>query len=191
MLNALNIFTPQDETHPSAKVVDGKLILSFPNALKPVLWQMDFAHVKASALEVDQTKEGKKEIWALNLKTTKGDTVEIAPFETREDAVRGLLAASKALEAASGQINPVANATSSSNPAPHYTGHTTKKRRWPTIVLGLIACFTFFLWYSTIPRPIRDSGLAAPNRTATATTGSSEAPTTGVPMSADDFLNSR
>ena len=36
----------------SARVVDGKLILSFPHALTPVVWQMDLSQTKASALEV-------------------------------------------------------------------------------------------------------------------------------------------
>ena len=36
----------------SANVVDGKLILSFPHAQTPVLWQMDLAQAKASAIEV-------------------------------------------------------------------------------------------------------------------------------------------
>ena len=43
----------------SASVVDGKLILSFPHAQTPVLWQMDLTQAKASSLEVTKSEKGK------------------------------------------------------------------------------------------------------------------------------------
>ena len=65
----------------SAKVVDGKLILSFPNAVNPVVWQMESQEAKASALEVnDNEKSG----YDLVLKTLKGERVQVASFAEKE-----------------------------------------------------------------------------------------------------------
>ena len=55
MLNTL--FKKQEETSASANVVDGKLILSLPEAENPVVWQMDLSSAKASALEVKKDEE--------------------------------------------------------------------------------------------------------------------------------------
>ena len=71
----------------SAKVVDGKLILSLPDALTPVVWQMDLAHAKASALEVRCNNEAMN-AYTLTLKTPKGETIEVAAFDERENAMR-------------------------------------------------------------------------------------------------------
>ena len=89
----------------SASVVDGTLILSLPDALAPVVWRMDLGHVKSSALEVRDQSDG---TFMLTLKTPREDIHNIAPFATRAQAVRALMAVSRAMEQGHGQIKPAA-----------------------------------------------------------------------------------
>lgn len=84
----------------SAKIVDGTLILSLPDAVSPVVWRMDLGQAKASALEIREKKNG---TFMLTLKTPKGDVNEIAPFDERARALRALMAVSRAMEQAHGQ----------------------------------------------------------------------------------------
>jgi hypothetical protein len=90
----------------TAKVVDGTLILSLPDAVTPVVWRMELGHVKASAIEVREQDDG---TFMLTLKTPKGDINDIAPYATRSKAVAALVAVSRAMEHAHGEINPAAN----------------------------------------------------------------------------------
>lgn len=87
-----------------ARVVDGKLILSFPEAVNPVLWQMDLVSAKASALEVETLQGGQA---ALMLKTPKGEQATVAIFESREAALSALMTVGAALGCAHGQIRGV------------------------------------------------------------------------------------
>jgi hypothetical protein len=155
----------------SASVVDGKLILSFPHAITPVVWQMDLGQAKASALEVREDN-GKH---SLVLKTPKGETIEIAPFEKRSEAVGGLMAAARALENAHGKIRSEGGEVTAF-PAP-------KKRkggRWIGIVIGAIVLLILInVWSSQSPRPVNGTG--AMNNAAPPVV-------TGAPMNADDFL---
>lgn len=184
MKNILKFACPPQKS--SASVVEGKLILSFPYAKRPTVWQMDLTEVKASALEV---LEEKKE-FSLFVKTPKGERVEIAPFETKEDAVEGLMAASNALENAQGQIRPTASATAEE----HHTQHAqhlpprARKRhpeRWIMGITGIIV--VFILWSILVSMSPPPPGTATGINQATATSQGSA----GVPIPADDFLKNR
>ena len=169
----------------SATVVDGKLILSFPEALNPIVWQMDLNEANSSALEV--LGNGKGGEYKLTLKTRKGESVDIAPFENREQAVGALKMIAKALENAHGQIRP-ANANAANDT---YTRHgTARKRRWIPITLSLIGLFALFnIWIAVI-----DYTRSGPYDTAQASGPagtSSNADEPGVPVSADEFLRGR
>ncbi len=162
----------------SAKVVDGKLILSFPGALKPVVWQMDFSHVKASALEVQESKEAH----ALVLKTPKGENVEIATFEHKADAVKGLLSASKALESAQGRIHLLP--TESGGAIAHAPEKKKSGGRWMAPILAILLLIILItVWNSLSPQA--PSSLSSVNGQQSQSTNSGEV---GVPMSAEDFL---
>ena len=54
----------------SAKVVDGNLILSLPDAINPVVWRMELGSVKASAMEVK--KDAADGTFTLSQKLRKG-----------------------------------------------------------------------------------------------------------------------
>lgn len=107
----------------SARVVDGKLILSFPDAVKPVLWQMDLVSAKASALEVDQLSGeagagGQGGQAALILKTPKGEQTTIAVFESRDAALSALMTVGAALGCAQGRIRGAAQMSSGGGALP-------------------------------------------------------------------------
>jgi hypothetical protein len=171
----------------SASVVDGKLILSLPDAITPVVWQMDFSSVKASALEVRETKEG---TFTLTLKTPKGEALDIAPFAKRDQAVNGLMAAARALENAQGRIHP--GASGSLNETQGHGIHIVQQPKqrgsagkWIGTIAALVVLVVLIgIWGSLAPRP--PGGVAG----AAAETPSSLAPqrTPGVPQSADEFL---
>lgn len=91
-----------EKFQPSAKVVDGLLILSLPDAISPVVWQMEVGQSKSSALEVRPAENDNA--YSLILKTARADVLDIARYETKEHAVRALLTVSQAMEKASGHI---------------------------------------------------------------------------------------
>lgn len=166
----------------SASVVDGKLILSFPSALTPVVWQMDLSTAKASALEVQEKNGG----YALVLKTPKGENLDIAPFDDRSKAVQGLMAASNALENAYGHIHP-ANSNKSDGYKTSY--RKQKKGHLLPVIMSVLAVFLLFLLWSA-------ASLQAPQQYQQTSnlveSGNNDAATSsGVPVSADDFLKGR
>jgi hypothetical protein len=186
MKNALKSFSSPHSS--SASVVDGKLILSLPDAITPVVWQMDFSSVKASALEVRETKEG---TFTLTLKTPKGEALDVAPFAKREQAINGLMAAARALENAQGRIHP--GTSVSLGETQGHGVHITREPRqrgsagkW----IGTIAALALLvvlvgIWGSLAPRP--PGGVSAMTTDIPSVTTPAER-TPGVPQSADDFL---
>jgi hypothetical protein len=180
MRHAIKSFTC-GHSQAGARVVDGKLILSFPHALTPVVWQMDLTQAKASALEVHEQNG----TFVLVLKTPRAESTDIAPFEKRAQAVEALMAVSKALENAQGQIRPAGGANGDS------VIYTENKRRggagkWIAAFLGLFFLFVLFSMWGTMPPPAA-SGLEA--RAPGTAAGAPPAAENGVPLSADDFLN--
>lgn len=167
----------------SASVVDGKLILSFPGAKTPVVWQMDLAEAKASALEV----QGTKDPFTLVLRTAKGDAVDIAPFATKEEAVEGLIAVTHALQNAHGQIRPI-NVAAVNTSSKHTESHAVapaRKSRWGLLVLAIVVLAGLYVLLASVQGPMAGlpPGAVIPDEQASAPQPS------GVPMSADEFLN--
>lgn len=169
-----------------ASVVDGKLILSFPHALTPVLWQIDLNDVKSSALEVISKDKDKR--FLLISKTPDGTITEIAPFDNRDDAVEGLMAAGKALENAHGQIK---NMPSSERTTHVYTaGVEGKKKSWTPVLVSLaVLALVVVLWASLSSRMQSANFETLANNTNTSASSNVNEP--GVAISADDFLNRR
>lgn len=178
------------KTSASAKVVDGKLILSFPEAVSPILWQMDLTQTKASALEILGNEE--KTLHTLSLKTPKGENVKIAEFNTKEDAMAAFMATSNALENAHGQIRSAqdyANAPQGNIIKLENTKSGAKK--WLT-ALGIIVVifFLFSIQGMLLPRAPSSIATGPAQNTAYAPIQNPQS-TSGVAVSADDFLNSQ
>ena len=180
----------EDSSHASASVVDGKLILSFPNAATPVVWQMDLEKAKASALEVLTAADSQ---FSLSLKTPKGEKIEVAVFDSREDAVTGLMAASSALENAHGQIRTLADGQEAgiqrtvnvkSSSSTQTTGSSKTKKVLTALGAFAILFVAFSIWVSSMPRPAQYDSQAAASAS-----GASVQNSAGVPVSADAYLS--
>ncbi len=170
---------------PSAKIIDNTLILSLPDAVSPVVWRMELDNVKSAAFEI---KQGKDNLFTLVMTADKDDRKDIAPFDSRDKAVRALMAASEALEngaAANQNINMGAP-------------HAPKKPKGNLIAaaLGIVLLIGFFVilsnagpHYAADPRA---GGLTADTGARTAANRqTSPQDTGGVPLSADAFLSGR
>lgn len=180
----------------SASVVDGTLIISLPQAVTPVVWRMELGHVRASALEVRKQDNGTH---VLTLKTPKGDVYDIAPFDTRGKAVQALMSVSRAMEQAHGQMRAtvtggVANDTSATT---HQATATTaaavptetSKGRFVTGIIGTVLLLGLIAIFLNTTGPNPASSPTGSDHAASG--GTAPAPATGVPLSADDFLNNR
>lgn len=162
----------------TANIIDGKLILSFPGAINPTVWQMDLATTKASALEVQKTEDH----FDLVLKIASKDTQKIASFTTQTEAVTALTATSKAMENASGKIHP-----SSSENSYNYSKPKSGILKTLAKIIGVLAVlFIIYLIIGIATLP-KTGALQQSNTTQQNPAESSN----GVPMSAEDFLTGR
>ena len=178
------------EKNPSAKVIDGTLILTLPDAIRPVVWQMQLGQTKSSALEVRE-QDGN---WVLVLKTPRADVLEIAPFEAKAKAVKALMAVSRAMEKAQGQLGSY-----SGDPAYPVPAVIPGCRRfgWLCRILRgtLYAFLAIVLLLALIYGFLRFSAPINGTEASLAPAQTEAAPTVqesvGEPVSADDFLNNR
>lgn len=161
---------------PGARVVDGKLVMVFPAAVNPVVWQMEFDKAVASALEVVENAQTGR--FTLELRTLKGETTDIASFTAKEDALAGLMAAARALENAQGRVRPAAN---QDLPAPRRSAF--RKYAGPLAAI-LVIIFVLALLNTMAGMAPQDGRLA---RMEAASGPAALEP--GVPLSADAFLN--
>lgn len=182
----LSFSQKQKNSKATALVVDGKLILSFPSAASPVLWQMDLNEVQSCAFEVIEGKD--QHSFALVMKNPKGETIQIAPFISREQAIDGLLSASDALKNAHGKIRP-ANTSSGPSGGYYQAAHKPHGRFWLKTFGVLAGIIVFLMIVSAVMAP-RGPG-ALQNTTGQENTGVNTARDAGIPMSADDFLRAQ
>jgi hypothetical protein len=179
------------EYESSARVVDGNLILSLPDAINPVVWRMELGSVKASALEVK--KANGDGAFMLSLKTPKGEVHDIAPYDNRDAAVTALMRVSAALQGAQGQIAPP-SVLAATTPAP--AGKTPVQPvfikpdrsalKWILALAGVVVVIFMFAHLSKISAPVTSASVPG-EQTATSTTGQSNVES-GVPQSADEML---
>ncbi len=175
---------------PSASVVDGKLIISLPDAYTPVVWQMDLEQAKSSALEVRE--ETKNNRFTLTLKAQNGETRDIASYEERKNAVKALMVTAQALESAHGKIRPqstfantnaeyasVTQGRGQLNSAEYTPGGNKAGAFLATAMIILLV----IAWTFSIPK---SADIISSGRTST-----SNKSETGTPVSADDFLSGR
>lgn len=182
--NILN--ADQDTLKSTATVVDGNLILSLPGAVNPIVWKMELGSVKSSALEVRQASDGNH---MLLLKTAKGDVHDIAPFASKEQAVKALMAVSNALKAANGKIAPTANqnmAAAQSSDHSSFLKPDASTLKWVLALAGVLCVIFLFALLSKSSPKFEDGAMMGSATGA----GSSDMNNDGggVPQSADDLL---
>lgn len=171
----------------SAKVVDGNLIISLPDAANPVVWRMELGSVKASALEV--RKNDATGMHVLTLKTPKGELHEVAPFETRDAAVTALMRVSAALQSAEGKIAPsiVAVNPSGASARPVFQKPDGSAAKWLLALAGVLVVIFLFSYLAHIAPDAETASSAPGEETATTITGEPNVEN-GEPQSADKML---
>ncbi len=180
----------------TAKVVDGSLILSLPDAVNPVVWRMELGHVKSLALEIGSSKDGN--MHTLRVKTPKGEQHEIASFTQKSQAMDTLMAVSAALQSASAQnlpflAQPYAGTAHpvSGSATPHKTMTATllEPLKWIiafALVIGVIMAFSYLGTIS--PQSGESTTATESSGNASSTNGQGDSGETGTPQSADQFL---
>ena len=195
----LKNFKNKHHDDANASVVDGKLILSFPEALTPIVWQMDLSDAKSSSFEV--TNDGDN--YALVTKKQGAQKKEsIAPFSTKDQAIAALMATSSALKNGHGHIYP-SGAAQPAQAMPqtiyHMPSQTAQNKgnagKWIVAILCLLVIGFLFMMLANMQPRIAGSGgnTSAGNTTASAggSAASGAGNSAGVAVSADEFLRSR
>lgn len=165
-------------------IVDGKLILSLPDAETPVVWQMDINKAKSAAFTIGEDKKAK--LFYLVLRDEEGKEQNIASFKDKDGAVAVLMETSEMLQSSHGKIkkdkSPV---TADTSPQ-----HDPKSEKLGAVLAVLLIILLLGVWVlsATMSRSVDTYGY----QDETASSASPSSPNdTGVAVSADDFLNSR
>ncbi len=183
-----NAAEKKDNLVSEVKIVDGKLILSLPNAQMPVVWQMDIEKAQSAAFTVKEDK--KKKIFSFVVKKEDGEVDEIAVFDTKEGAVEVLMETSSALQNAHGKIK--SGVVANSNDVLSSGGSSTSKDEGSDKLGAFLAVslviVLIVIWSISSSVPQKVSGVSA----ASTESGNIDArQSSGVPVSADDFLSKR
>lgn len=172
----------------SAKVVDGNLIISLPDAVNPIVWRMELGSVKASALEVRaHASDG---TFLLLLKTPKGDIHEIAPFAAKDTAVTALMRVSSAMQGAEGRLAPATASIATTPlhaPQPVFHKPDTGAVKWLLALAGVLALIFLFAYLAKSSPSLEGAGVPMAD-TATSTATGAPNSESGLPQSADDML---
>ena len=165
----------------SARVVDGALVLSLPNAVQPVVWRMELGHAKASAMELRELAGGQTD---LTLISQRGEERRIATFDHKGDALAALMKISKALHGAKGTSGGTQTAAPA---APHRSSPLKSALKWFGALAAVLLVVFIFTYLVQLTPAVYDGAdnAATSNGAAAGNGGSSEA---GLPESADAFL---
>lgn len=168
----------------AASVTDGKLILTFPNAVSPVVWQMDIEKATSCAFEIQEDK--KKKCFDLIQKSDAQEKTVIASFEDKDTAVKALMSASTALQSGSGRPDKQKSSHTDNNAATKKTGGEGKT---VAILSVFLIVLLIIVWMVSVP--IGKNNLSEQMASYSEQSTSSSSNAAGVPVSADDFLNNR
>ncbi|MBI1300698.1 MAG: hypothetical protein GC137_03470 [Alphaproteobacteria bacterium] len=170
----------------TAKVVDSKLILSLPKADTPVVWHLDLREAQSAGFIVEEDKRKKK--FALLLKRSDGAAEEIALYKHKESAVDILMETSNALQNAKGQIPQTSGSQTVTD--------TINKKKDDSDRLGAILALSLIIILIAVWMLSASGNFAQVDGNSAYSASASNTPSNaseaaGVPVSADDFLNSR
>ena len=177
------MLTKKKQNDISATVANNYLVLSLPNAVEPVIWRKSLDEIGSTTFEVK--KATKKDLYNLTLKKTKTTSETIASFDEKNDAIDALNAASDAFH--NRGLSKSINTNTANQNEKQSSGGGTK---WIYAIIALFIVIGLYIYMnSLIPEQNtfenNSASTAAPN-----TSPASPAAETGVPVSADDFLNS-
>ena len=172
-------------SNSAARVVDGKLILSFPKAVTPVVWQVDLSDVKASRFEI--VHDEKASTYALHMIKPTGKPMSIAEFADQDSATIALMDTADALtQVHSGSGSCGSNNSGAASQGDKKQPSTFKTIIWTVLVLlALLFIVPYIIGRSApAPNPINSGSSVNTSRNNIAPVPAAA----GVPVSADDFL---
>lgn len=167
-----------------AEVVDSYLVLSLLDAQEPKVWRMPLDKIGAASFEIQ--KEQNSETTKLILKPKKGTAEIVASYDTKDKALNALAEASNALQ----------NSTTESNtqkkpkniPVALRTNNNGENKKWVAVLMSAIVVILFYFYVSSLV-PNQTAGFNGTDTTNAYSASSPVQERTGVPVSADDFLN--
>lgn len=182
----MSVLAEKDNTkfQSAVKIVDGKLIMSLPDAQNPVVWQMDLEQAQSAAFTVEEDKKNKS--FAFSLKKSSGDIEVIASYQDKNDAVAVLMETSTILQNAQGKIrqSAVLQHTATEN-AP-----AQNQNKRGALITFLMVLMLIFVWY--IIARSGDLNNAQGSQSVSQAAGDvNPGNSSGVAVSAEDFLNNR
>jgi hypothetical protein len=158
----------------SAKVADGRLVISLPDAETPAVWILDLAEASTCVLRIESDRQG---LYVIKKHGAKGAAETVAVYRDRDAAQNALHRATRALEKAR-------------------NNRGDRPSRFMRILFWMLTIW-FLLYVLNIGRlmvaMVANAFLASPQQTSAQVQGSSQqaappADSAGVPVSADDFL---
>lgn len=151
------------------------LILTLPDAINPVIWQMDVAHVRTAALGVVAHADR----WQIRCRGEDGTTQDVALYETRDQAMYIL-----------GLVHTVLTDGTSTRGA---NTETPKPRHLALVALSFGLFVALVMFMSHLIAPLGSSTPTVPESAPVITSPSIEQPALpqGEPMNADDILQNR
>lgn len=159
-------------------IVGSKLILSLPEALEPVVWQMDIEQAQSSSFTIKEDKKAKS--FNLVFKAQGNEAEDIAPFSDKQAAMDILMETSNALQRAKNV-----------NPAPANNPTNNKGDKLGAFLAAALIIILILSWIilSSAPENLDDIGDGQTGYYDSSTGNPRES--SGVAVSADDFLNNR
>jgi len=169
----------------SAEVVENHLILSLTNAKEPIVWRMALDKIGTASFEIKEIKTSGNH--KLVLKPKKGNAETIATFEAQEDALTALIQASDAMQKPANTNKASKTNEQKINIITPDASKTKKGGKWLWLLLGLFIVIGLYSYLmSLMPNRVQNFGGAQTTNSAPASPSGLQS---GVPMSADDFLN--
>ncbi|MEM6811554.1 MAG: hypothetical protein AAF549_03710 [Pseudomonadota bacterium] len=172
----------KNDSNISASVSEGHLVLSLPTAIEPVIWRKSLEKIGDALFEV----KSKDDEFHLNLKKTKSSSETIASFSDKEEALSALNAASNALLSPKDKKVKISNSNTKQK-EPAANDNRSEAKKW-LIAVGAALLVVGLYIYLTSLIPDTTVGVGIPTAGSQAVANPPES--TGVPVSADDFLSS-
>jgi hypothetical protein len=173
----------QNKNEATANVADGHLVLSLLNAQEPKIWRMSLEKIGTAAFELKSDKD--EQNTKLILKPKKGTAEIIANFDSKEEALEALQLASNALNHKNSFREKITQKTQAHNINEEMPAPISISKKWFVLLLGFIGVVLLYLYVTSLmPETIYEF-----EQMTTQSNQSGSSQSTGVPLSADEFLS--
>lgn len=173
----------------TANVSAEHLVVSLPGATEPLVWRIELSKVSASTFEVHEKENG---LHSLCLKDAAGKHKDISSFSNKEDAVQALMCISSALQNVETSADTKTQSSKKSTSAPE-TARPVQNApvksdavKWVLTIAGVAAVLALFFYLASITPKSSEAFLSDQAATSAPENAGTSS---GVPVSADDFLN--